>query len=231
MKFDALTGQGLNLWAVLDIETLPGDVYSLLSKACDEVSGYRQLLLMGHGGRRLWEVVSPMVERGAVADPIDTFTNTALIRFFAEVLPGVAYCIVYPGSSLVPLQQLGKLVGWHHDSPVKVGVNAQWGSWFAYRALVLVDASLPVTPKIESVPPCSVCRDKVCLNACPGRAVTARAFDVNRCIAYRKLDEGQCRARCMARLACPVGAEHRYSDAQLTYHYGCSLRVIEGMDS
>jgi epoxyqueuosine reductase len=33
----------------------------------------------------------------------------------------------------------------------------------------------------------------------------------------------------VARTSCPVASEHRYSDAQIHYHYGRSMQVIEAL--
>jgi len=222
------TQQGINLHGVLDINALPADVNSLLVQACDDLTAYRQLLVLGHGGSAFWRAVSASVVSDKMSAPIDTFTIAQVEKFFAEHAPDMSFQIVYPGPALVPLQRLGALLGWHNDTPFKVGVNQAWGSWFAYRALLLVDSELTPSMPLTYPSPCDACERKPCVRACPVKAVSETAeFDLDRCMHFRNRADSPCGQRCLSRLACPVGSEHRYSDAQLSYHYGCSMGVIE----
>ena len=50
-------------------------------------------------------------------------------------------------------------------------------------------------------------------------------FDWQACVDYR-VAENTCRDTCLARQACPVGPDHRYSREQMGYHYRISLRTI-----
>jgi hypothetical protein len=52
-------------------------------------------------------------------------------------------------------------------------------------------------------------------------------LDWQRCIDFR-LAEPTCRGTCLAREACPVGTEHRYSPAQVAFHHAASWRTISG---
>ena len=46
------------------------------------------------------------------------------------------------------------------------------------------------------------------------------------CIAQRLRADSACALTCPARLACPVGPEHRYSSAQMAHSYGISLAML-----
>jgi hypothetical protein len=59
-------------------------------------------------------------------------------------------------------------------------------------------------------------------------AVHRQGFDWRACAAYRKAHP-TCRETCPARMACPVGASHRYGTEQMRHHYTASLREIEKM--
>ena len=127
----------------------------------------------------------------------------------------------------MPLQQLGQLAGWHFSSPFMVGVNDAWGSWYAYRAVVLANTHFSLTQPPGWRSACDPCGDKPCVTACPAQAVAPQGLDMARCIAFRKQPDFPCQRQCLARLACPVGETHRYSREQLEYHYWrsyCTLR-------
>lgn len=221
VDFSALSEVGLNLQAVFDLATLP----EAMRQQLDPESHYRQLILIGHGGRTLWENV--LVAELQAEHPIDEFTVTAVEAWLMAQLPGVAHAIVYPGDGAVGLQALGKLAGWHHDSPFRVGVNADWGSWFAYRAVVLVDTQLPTTPRKTGESPCLSCVGQPCVSACPGEALAVSEFSLQKCIAYRRQPDSRCRVTCVARACCPVRSEHRYDDAQIAHSYSRSMAMIE----
>jgi len=222
-----LLTHGLNLHAVLAIDSLPEELHAMLNQACENLDRYQRLVLIGHGGRDLWNAVSAQVLEVESDDPIDTFTVETLTAFFTKHAPEMRYIFLYPGASVVPLQQLGELAGWHHPSPFRIGVNSEWGSWFAYRALLLIDAPLDVSQPITQTSPCERCASTPCISACPADALSDSEFSLQRCIDFRLLPDSPCRECCLARLACPVGESHRYPDAQVRYHYSRSLRDLE----
>lgn len=225
-----LLAAGLNLHAVVNIADLPPEIYRLLAEACTDLADYRQAIVIGHGGQALWRAVEPRVANKNDTDPIDNFVIETLQGFFAAHMPNLRYQIVYPGpapgSGFVPLQRLGDYAGWHHDSPFKVGINETWGSWFAYRAVVLADSNLAFSEPLRGESPCQACDDKPCITVCPAQAMIEQTLDLQRCIDYRRQDQSLCADRCIARLACPVAPEHRYSIEQVKYHYGRSMRVL-----
>ena len=225
-----LMERGLNLHGLIDLDAVPKDVYDALYSACDDLPSYCRVVLIGHGGRAMWDAVSDSFCFKVSQDPIDTFTVSALQQFFSEFAPAMRYQIVYPGSAYVPLQKIGSMLGWHNDSPFKLGLNAEWGSWFAYRALVLVNAKLPLTKPLRLSSPCDECETRPCQEACPPKAVSEHKFELQRCLIFRKEDNSLCHHKCLSRLACPIGSDHQYSDAQMRYHYLQSLRVIKAGD-
>ena len=223
VDFSALNAAGLNLQAVFDLAALPAQMRAQL----DPANRYRQLILIGHGGRSLWEKLKAA---GLSSEhPIDEFTTATVEAWFTAQRPGVSHALVYPGEGPVGLQALGRLAGWHHESPFRVGVNADWGSWFAYRAVVLADTDLPVTVPMSGESPCLSCTDQPCITACPAGALNAPEFSLHKCIAYRKQPESRCRITCVARTTCPVRPEHRYDDAQIAHSYSRSMAMIEAL--
>jgi len=225
VDFAALDRAGLNLRAIFDLAQLPAALAADLRQRFDPAGRYRQLILFGHGGTTLWNA---MRDEGITsANPIDDFSMLAVDRWFAAELPDHHYRILYPGGNPPGLQMLGQLAGWHHASPFMVGINETWGSWYAYRVLLLADTDLAPTSAQVTPSPCARCAGQPCRPACPAGALPAEGFVLQKCLAYRRLPASACRTTCLARLACPVGSEHRYCAEQIHHSYSISLRDIE----
>ena len=230
--FAPLISSGLNLHHVFDLAALPPEWLATLGLDEAERRPYRQLILIGHLGRDCWTSLQRRGMHGS--DPLDQFVTERVAAWMTDSLPGQAWRQLFPGPAPVGLQRLGALAGWHQSSPFGVGVDAEWGSWFAYRAVLLADTDLPLTPQRQSASPCVDCRDSPCLAACPAGALSApsdwlRAGSgegLRRCLEHRLRPGSNCQDRCLARNACPVGAPHRYTDEQIAYHYLHSLRCI-----
>lgn len=219
--FAALDAVGLNLRAVFALDQLP----DALRNECDPARNYSQLILIGNGGRAMWQAI--LREGGRSADPIDDFSVRAVRRWLAAQASGRSYEIVYPGERLVGLQSLGECAGWHFASPFMVGINERWGTWFAYRVAVLANTDFEPTRPVPGESPCTACRPRPCVSACPGKAIEDSGFNLADCVRYRLRPDSACQTTCMARLACPVRAEHRYDDEQIRHAYAISLRFIE----
>lgn len=219
-----LADAGLNRLALLDLDTLPPDIRQTLDHCITDLPTYRQLLLVGHGGRRLWECVQASGPTGA--HPIDAYTVRTVQQHFARHLPAQRFCFVYPGEQPLGLQQLGALAGWHQPSPLMVGIDHEWGSWSAYRAVVLLEGDFAPTPRVDRDNPCDTCSERACIQHCPAGAVSRQAFALNRCLEARLANASPCQYTCLARCACPVGQAHQYDTAQLRHVYGASLNWI-----
>ena len=215
---------------VFNLADLPRDIVETLGT---DAAAYRQLILIGHGGTALWEAIGKSGITGR--DPIDDFTLHTIRHWMADELPGTRYNIVYPGPQTIPLQRLGALAGWHHATPFMLGIDAEWGAWFAYRAVVLADTHfspiLAVNRNAHEVAPgnsspCTTCAARPCLAACPASALDDGQFALKKCLAYRQQAGSACAFTCLARLACPVGSEHRYGADQMRHAYAASLRDI-----
>ncbi|HJV92806.1 MAG TPA: hypothetical protein VJ572_04970 [Azonexus sp.] len=219
--FSLLNEAGLNLQAIFNIDAMPPELKDDLRQRFDPEHRYRQLILIGHGGKAMW---AAMKAAGVAAEhPIDQFSLATTERW----LGGLPHAIVYPAETSVGLQALGKLAGWHHASPFMVGINEIWGSWYAYRVVLLTASDFVPTPPQVTVSPCTRCQDKPCVAACPAGALNGDAFDLQKCIAYRKTPASRCKATCVARITCPVASDHRYSEEQIAHTYSISMRMIE----
>ncbi|HJV88167.1 MAG TPA: hypothetical protein VJ698_22040 [Noviherbaspirillum sp.] len=220
-----LNSVGLNRYAIFDIDKLPAKIAAEVRAQSTSGLACRQLILIGHAGRKLWESVTAEGIRSA--HPIDDFTVRTVRRWFEQCLPKNTYKILYPGTQTIGLQGLGQLAGWHHASPFMVGIDQAWGTWYAYRALVLADTAFEPSQPVQSDHPCTTCNHTRCVTNCPAAAFDAEKFELAKCIAYRKQDGSGCKATCLARVSCPVGSAHRYCDEQIRHTYLGSMRAIE----
>ncbi|HEY8102099.1 MAG TPA: hypothetical protein VIF82_15250 [Burkholderiaceae bacterium] len=220
-----LNNAGLNRQAVFNIGDLPADVAASIGACCTSGNAYRQLILIGHAGKKLWESVKAA---GITSEhPIDDFSIRTVKRWLAGCHIQNAYEIIYPSEHPIGLQQLGQLAGWHHASPLKIGIDQEWGTWFAYRAVVLANTNFePSTPN-KSAHPCETCLHKSCIANCPAGALEGGQLDLDKCIGYRKQAGSSCKATCLARISCPVGSMHRYTDEQIHHIYSLSMKAIE----
>jgi epoxyqueuosine reductase len=234
MKNEFLSEQGLNLQTVIDLQSLPQDILDALQEVVDDLSPFRQLILLGNGGGAFWRALKRQTIDSA--NPVDDFSLRLVKAFLNNEHPTCQYQVLYPADWLagmkVPLQKIGTIAGWHHSSLLKIGINAQWGLWFAYRALALTDMQLTTSERVTTQSPCETCASKHCIQACPASAISEQHdhnhYDHQRCINFRLEEESVCAETCLARLSCPVQAEHRYSDEQIHYHYARSLPHLSG---
>ena len=222
-----LLNAGLNMLAVFDLDTLPEEVMQHIPLDASALKDYKQLLVFGHGGKDMWQALqqSPFLQDN---DPIDSFSIDVVQNYFKQEHAECNYYLLYPGPvRYIPLQALGKLAAWHQDSPFRIGINAEYGSWFAYRVVVLADTSLKPTKAMDAPSPCLSCADKPCIPVCPVNALQAGDLSFQKCMDYRLQHDSVCKSKCISRLACPVAKEHRYSSEQVAYHYNISMQTIE----
>lgn len=178
--------------------------------------GYAQLLVVAHGGATFWRQLNV---KGA--DPLDE-TATQLAHSLMQRLGESDYEIIYPADHFaLDLIGLGKKLGWHHDSKLAIGINPEYGTWFAYRFVIAANTVFDVS-QYSSEHPCDSCTDRPCIIACPAGAVTESGFVLQKCLDERLRPGSECVDSCAARLACPIASEHRYDAAQINYHYGRS---------
>ncbi|MBP6900343.1 MAG: hypothetical protein KBC73_09660 [Burkholderiaceae bacterium] len=223
-----LDDAGLNRQHVFRLHDLPADLLEPLAVQAHET----QLILLGHAGRRLWQRVQAEPTRSA--HPIDDYSVHTAWQWLAQVAPDARCRVVYPRGQPgglpegrhVGLQRLGLLAGWHHASPFMIGVDATWGSWFAYRVVMLADTDLPPSAVIDAGHPCPGCAAKPCITACPAGALDSGTMDPAACQRQRLAPDSACAYACLARQACPVGAEHRYEASQIRHSSAGSLAAI-----
>lgn len=222
---DELKQKGLNLFAVTKTCDLPDDIKQLMQDQGIEMSLAKNehLCLFAHGGTELWKhLPHPMNEE---EHPVDRY-SISMITNFAQKVWNKDIKVLFPGDQyVVPLQRIGRHLNLSRPSLLGLDINKDYGPWFAFRGVFLIEAEIdhPKLATFES--PCERCQDKPCLNACPAGAVTKDNFILKSCATYRISEQSKCETICLARLACPYQAQHRYSDEQITYHMGRAAHI------
>ncbi len=179
------------------------------------------VLLIGNIGSSLWSAFSRW--RAARpdrcgGDPLDSWSKAVI----GEVAVAAGATAWFPSDPpWQPFQQWAMRAEGLKASPLGILIHPVYGLWHGYRGALGFAGRIGAEPFRPQPHPCDLCPDKPCLTTCPAGAVHTRAFDVPACRAHLRTPEGQggCMlSGCLARAACPVGAEHRYDDAQLRFH-------------
>jgi hypothetical protein len=224
---EELYDRGLNLQAIFQFDQLPDVLKAKIVQCEPESTRYQRLILLGNAGSQFWQSMQHhRIRITQDEDPVDNFFIRTVENTF-DTDPD--YRIIYPGNHFLPLQDLGKLAGWHHESPLGLGIHPVFGLWFAYRGVIMSNSDfIPATDDFDttSESPCASCDQKPCIPACPADAVTKSGFKIKPCSNYRLEPDSRCQSRCVSRLVCPIGRDHRYLEEQMAYHYGHSLTSI-----
>ncbi|MEQ8279756.1 MAG: hypothetical protein RMA76_04420 [Deltaproteobacteria bacterium] len=155
--------------------------------------------------KALWPCFVEALEDEALAsnaDPLDTYVMQRVGDALLDLPYATeAYFVHEPPPRRVAMQRLADLSGLAPLSETThLNVHPEYGPWIALRALVVIDVDGPA----EAPTRAEVCVD--CASTC-GAQVT------------RAITSGDWRDWLAVREACPVGRTHRYSDAQIRYHY------------
>lgn len=223
-------GAGLNLFGLVDRERYdagqpPERRASRLAADCGTI------VVLGSGGRRLWQCYDDWRRSGGAAESIAAFAWRAVERLVQRLgSPQRRACVVdleRPGT--LNAQRLGEAAGLGTVSPVSgMLLHPEFGPWLRVRAAVLVaghpfgavaDASIS-----DRFQPCCSCAAP-CLDACPASAHAAGQHDLVRCGGHRHL--GGCTAGCGTRQACPVGGEHRDGGDEDAHRFGHDLPALQ----
>lgn len=222
-----LKERGFNLLALLSTQVLSEQ----LPQFSVDHERFGSLLLLGSAGPDLWQQIDGegLLRR---SHPVDTYTRDTVTAFCSQYLGanspggGIDHLFAWPNESAreIPVMALGAYAGWQHTSPLGLGLHPVHGLWFAYRAVVLLGPQWPERKLAASENPCDSCTGQPCVQACPVGAVGgANRLDLEACFQERQRDGAVCGSLCLARTACPVGANSRYSIDQVAHHHRFAL--------
>ena len=179
----------------------------------------RTVVLIGNGGAAYWAQFDAWrrAQTGNVENPLDTWSRLVLTKaarhFNASVL-------LPNDKPFAPFQKWAMRAEKLKPSPLGLLIHPVFGLWHAYRGALLLEDEILIQEPDELIHPCRVCIRKPCLNSCPVDAFSASGFAYESCLSHvRGPDGGACRQNgCLARNACPVGAQWRYPAHMQAFH-------------
>ena len=142
-------------------------------------------------------------------DPVDRYTSRVIQQVVSQVPLRSDIRFSYEGEPRrVAIQRLAHLAGLAWLSPSHLSIHREFGPWIAWRAAVVFDCDGPTSDPPD--PPCDCTVG--CLPAFQ-KALEAGVPGSKADLKDRWMDWVAFRD------ACSVGRAHRYSDAQIRYHY------------
>ncbi|MDE2017297.1 MAG: hypothetical protein KGI57_06300, partial [Hyphomicrobiales bacterium] len=191
--------------------------------------GVATLALVGFAGARGWGAfaASPEAHDGA-PDPLDRWSRR-VIGALADALGARAF-FPFGGPPHWPFQRWALAAGGVHPSPLGLLIDDVFGLWHSYRGALGFADAIAAPAARASRSPCEDCRGRPCLSACPVGAFTGEGFDAKACRSWLSGGQGgDClTGGCLARRACPVGAEHRQGAEQAAFHLRAFARAGRG---
>lgn len=183
------------------------------------LDGLAAIVLVGAAGARGWDAfaASPEAADGG-ADPLDRWSRRVVDALAAAL--GAQALYPFGGPPHWPFQRWAQRAEPVHASPLGLLIHPEYGLWHSYRGALGFAQPLAIPERIARPSPCETCAARPCLSACPVGAFGAQGYDVAACAAHlRDARGGPCMdGGCLARRACPVGAEYAHRTAQARFH-------------
>ena len=174
------------------------------------------IVVIGNVGGAMWPLFRAAEQ--PVDDPLDTWTRSVLV----PIATSLGADFVHPSDEpFHPFQRWARQAEGIAQSPIGLLIHPEHGLWHAYRGAFLLPTVLDGLPAPSDAPsPCLSCADQPCLSSCPVDAFTIGNYDADACRSHvRSRAEPTCiEAGCAARLACPVGTDHKYGPDQMHFH-------------
>jgi methylmalonic aciduria homocystinuria type C protein len=155
--------------------------------------------------RAIWPTF--LAARRDEPDPLDRFVERCVEGAFAKIASARWYFAhARYGETYLPMQRIAVAAGLGSASETHLVVHPIYGPWIGLRAVAIVDGIVPPPPETAVA---------ACTCGSPCKDLLTRAIASN-----------DWRDWLAVRDACPVGREHRYGDAQLSYHYTKDPRFL-----
>ena len=189
----------------------------------DGIEGF--VVLIGNAGSRMFDRFA--AERDHSQDLMDDWSRDRLALLAEGLGAGAVFPFDKPPQPFLRWAQAAKA-----GFPSKLGMNIhpEYGLWHAFRAAFIFSEPLDLPPSEVAEHPCESCVEQPCLSTCPVSAFAAdknvTSYNVDECAAHLFSDHKPTCSQggCQARIACPVGADYRYSDAQMQFHMAAFMR-------
>lgn len=181
----------------------------------------RTLVLAGNAGPRMWRAFDAARAEGPMI--LDQWSARVLSELAARLGARAVFPFERP---YLPFQRWAMRAEACHPSPLGLLIHPDYGLWHGYRGALLFAAAIELPPPDRRASPCASCADRPCISACPVNAFDGNTYDVPTCARHLAgTPEPECMdVGCLARHACPVGRDFRYTPAQARFHMLSFLR-------
>lgn len=191
----------------------------------------KTVILVGHGGGGHWQHFTSWQERQdlQLENPLDAWSDTVVSSVARELQADAVFPWQKP---YLPFQQWAIRAEGLKTSPVGVLMHPEYGVWHAYRGALVFSTDVEIPQHKPPHHHCDTCENKPCLSACPAYAFTLQGLKVEACATHLNRltanpSSPNCHETgCLARGACPVATEHRYSPQQIRFHMRAYYRSI-----
>ena len=179
----------------------------------------RTLVLVGFVGAEGWRVFEQSDEAAdGAAHPLDRWSRRIVERLARDC--GAQALFPFGGAPYHPFQRWAMRAEPVYASPLGLLIHPDFGLWHSYRGALAFGEEIAIPPVAPRASPCATCAERPCLSACPVGAFTPGKYDTPACAGHlRGPSGGGCmEGGCLARRACPIGADMRYAPAQARFH-------------
>lgn len=177
------------------------------------------LVLIGFAGHGGWPSFAESIEaRDGSTDPLDRWSRR-LVSAMAKDM-GASALFPFGGPPWHPFGRWAVRTGEVFPSPLGILIHRQWGLWHSYRGALAFAEQLELPAASHAGPsPCATCEARPCLHACPVSAFSVEDYALEVCRNHLASPaRASCAdAGCLARRACPIGAENRYDADQTAF--------------
>ena len=192
------------------------DIFGGVSNADSLPSGIATLILLGPLEPGFWPRFTATPEYGdGRPDPLDRWSSRVIGALAAQL--GAQAFFPFGRPPWQPFTGWARDSGRAHVSPVGLLVHDSAGLMISYRGALGFAHAIDLPPPAPN--PCTTCRDRPCLTACPVDALSPQGYDVAACKADLERTGNDCLTRgCAVRRACPVSRTHGRVESQSAFH-------------
>lgn len=177
------------------------------------------IVLVGNAGSAMWSVFDKAKDRSD-KDAMNSWTTDVLTPIASWL--GCQLVFPFGGPPWYPFVSWAERCPGISKSPLGMGVHHHYGLFHAHRGAFFFNDRLTVHED-TSDNPCSICRDRPCLSACPVSAFShadtvGSSYDYAACKDHVRTGDRACWQGCLARKACPVGRDYHYASDHAAFH-------------
>ena len=179
-------------------------------------TGIKTLLLLGPHEPGFWQRITDSPEFGA-PDPVDRWSTRVVTALAADL--GATALFPFGGPPYQPFVTWALKTGRVWSSPVQLMVHDRMGLFLSFRGALAFSTHLDL-PETPDLSPCETCRDQPCRTACPPRALTPEAYDLEACHGWLNAKgRNTCMTGgCLVRRSCPISQNYGRLEEQSAHH-------------